>query len=295
MGADLGEGSRARGFESFADLLRRRGRAELDTRPAPEVVGTTLANLLRIDETPSHHLEPAELDALIKSHGLPCEVRRVLPCPCARPDHPGSFPATCPDCAGSGRYYPEQLRVSPMSVLVNGASLQQQQQEPGQTQEGRVSLTFPTSWVPRPGDLVIPEGLRYSVAEQLVRAALDVNPYDLPGDDLDETLAPPRIAPAEDRLKHRAGVTLEAMTWRGAEGVAVLGRDGLDFDLRDDGRIAWRPLRGPAPGASFSVRYTAPVVYVVGVDVSPRSDSGIPLPTKASGIRLDTLGTRADP
>lgn len=295
MAAELGKGAAGRGFESLADVLRRAGRAEMDTRTPREAVGSTLASLLRLDETPTHHLDPDEVDALIVAHGLPCEVRRVMPCPCARPDDPGSFPATCPDCAGTGRYYPEQLRVPRMSILVVGASLQQQQQEVGQTQRGHVALTFPTAWVPRAGDLVIPEGLRYSVVEQLVRAALDIDPHDLPGDDLDETLAPPPMAPAEDRLKHNHGVELEAMTWRNADGRAVLGRDGLDFDLRDDGRIAWRPRRGPAPGASFSARYTAPVVYVVGPDTSPRSDAGIPLPAKTSGVRLDHFGTRADP
>lgn len=294
MADSPGTGAAARRFESFAELLGRRGKADVGPTPATQNIGGTPANTLRLDETPTYHHEPAEIDGVIDQHGLPCEVRRVIPCPCARPDHGGSFPSSCPDCAGTGRYYPEQLRAR-MQVLVVGASLTGQQGDAGGRQMGRVGMTFPTAWTPRAGDMVLPEGQRYSVTEQLRRAALDADPRDLPGDGFDEQATPPELLPALEQLKHHESVELEAITWRGADKRALLGREGLDFELSPGGRITWRTLRGPAPGAVFSVRYSAPVAYVVGVDISPRSDAGIRLPFKVSGLRLDFTGGEGDP
>lgn len=232
------------------------------------------------------HVNQDELEDVILEHGQGAELRRAVRCPCARPET-GQPSVSCLGCRGLGYFYPESMR-EPVVVLLHSRNPKREDQAAGSRVRGDAQATFTLGVIPAAGDLVLPEAEVHTVHQLLQRAYNPVRPETL-RDRLDDGVTLPDLGPAEDRLVYPSVAMIEAVAWKPSTGVPVVGREGTDFDLTDGNRITWRPGRGPEGGASFSVRYRAPAVYVVEYDPSAyRAEAGTRYPYKATVHRLDS-------
>lgn len=238
------------------------------------------------------HLDPLEFDVLLAEHGTSGEFRRAVMCPCTRLDT-GTARVDCPHCRGRRYVYPEHLR-EPMIVLDAQRTATFRRTAVGELPSGTVHLTFPSHAIPAMGDLWLPDGEEHVVVERFVRdgtrrvtnAALSPQRGYVPDHVPVESSGEPRA-----RLLYGAPCCLEAVTWElPTTGGLAFGTRGMDFDVDPDGTWTWAPGRGPAPGATWTVRYRAPAAYMVALDAAQhRTEGDAAMPRLVQAQRLDKV------
>lgn len=240
---------------------------------------------------PVMHFDPCELDAFIVAHGIGAELRRAVLCPCARIET-NQPRGDCRVCRGVGYTYPPSLR-EPIVVLMTSRDAQARDQSAGRHWQGGASATFPIGVRVARGDQVLPDAEHHVVQQTIHRAIVQVDP----GSVYAMRTAPDQnplhipLAP-DDRLLYPDALDIEHLSWISEDGESLyLGVPGVDY-TRAGNRILWKPGRGPRPGSAFSVRYTAPAIWIVSesAPVFRQEDTCGLMPQKAEVRRLDRWG-----
>lgn len=235
------------------------------------------------------HVNIAELDDLIETHGVGAELRRAVECPCVRLE---SLAARlgCPHCHGLQWVYPEDMREY-IVVLLTSRRPTERVTQAGRTVTGQLQALFPSGILPARGDQIFPAGERHVVQQFVHRQVSQVSGRKL----RDEATVWDQVAPAQrpsyGRLLYE-DATIESVHWivpyvGAADERLVSGRLGHEFHMQ--GReVIWHGEHGPRPGDAFSVRYQAPAAYMLytGVPVY-RAEAGAPYPYRADVDRLD--------
>lgn len=233
------------------------------------------------------HLSAAEYDLEIAVHGTSGELRRGMPCPCARIDT--RAPAIdCTACRGFGVTYPEALR-EPMIWLDSQRSATFKRSAAGELRQGTIQVTFPSRVIPTARDMIRPDGERHVVEELLwVQGSNRVT---------DASLRP---RPSVDQVPAARGLRKERLLYAPCECEiehVIYRRDGelvaarpSHYQVDADGRWTWHAGFGPQPGEAWSVRYLAPAAYVI-TDTMPafRSEADEPMPHRATAVRFDRV------
>lgn len=237
------------------------------------------------------HLKVEEYASLILQHGNGAEYRRSILCPCARIE--SGLPAIgCKVCRGMGRAYPKEMRC-PTMVLDSQRSSNMKWAAVGLMTQGMVTLSFPPSFVPGIGDIVLPEGDVHVVQETLWRDGsrrVDVDMYrdqravGVPGSD-----QPLIQRPGRDRLLYPETECIEQVAYLRKDGSLALPED-LEYKIEPDGTWRWLGSFGPEPGKAFTIRYRAPAAYMIHA-TGPlfRHENDSTMPYKVVAQRLDRL------
>jgi hypothetical protein len=236
-------------------------------------------------------LSATPFDDLVQRYGVPCTIRRAMPCPCAYGDT-GQARASCTSCNGLGFAYDPQLRLEKVKCIVQGRTRTGKVAPPGVTFDDTVQITFPSGVVVAMGDQVWPEGETVEHEELVRRSVVEVDDAALRYRSLDyDAVAAPSTSGA-DRILYPDVTSIIAVSYY-AENRAVLAVEGVDYE-----RVAntFRWLRGgPAPGDHFSVRFRAPAAYQI-VTAPPPTRAFLgqsePLPTKGSAIALHKMSAK---
>lgn len=216
--------------------------------------------------TAETHLDAAEFDAEVASHGTPVVVRRALTCPCFS-SITGHAQTDCPYCEhGFGIIWDEGYTAK---ILAPGRPRRDDYDSVGFSINGMITLTFPSTVTPGHLDLV-----ELMVAEMVVNRELlvrgEIN----------------KLGRSTERLRFRNVIMVERV-------VAIVGgaleEYGVPTDLSvlPDASVQWvEGLHGPPGDVQYSVRYRARPSYVV---LSPRSrdEGGQKMPYRCEAMRLD--------
>lgn len=212
--------------------------------------------------------DPEEIDNLIRQHGLVVELRRGVPCPCARVEtYQGAV--GCPVCAGLGRCFPEGL-IEETVALVSRGQQHNEQTSRGAHTTGSAHFTFLTEiGIPTVGDQILVFCERHTVTQLLIHGR---QPFD------GRTLRHERTYPGAQRipvLEPDVDALLypdvDAVEWVGIRrDDGTLQRMMVDshvfIDKSADGERAvlrWNPAYLPPQGTMISVRYSAPAIYQI--------------------------------
>lgn len=238
----------------------------------------------------SMHLNAAELDGVITTHGIGGIYKRSVACPCARPET--RQPALgCPECRGLGFVYPEN-RQSALVVLMSGRAPNRQHRQKGEDVSDGVQLTVPTPLIPARGDQFWPDCEVHQVDELTVASIIEVDQIEAgarvlgPDQDVIDQELPPGIP-----LRYREPVAIEYVCWK-RDDRSIAYAEPHHYRVRD-GYLVFTGSFAPAPGQTVSVRYVARSVYMLhpGVPRSRRESSdGSPLPYVTRATRLDQWG-----
>lgn len=217
---------------------------------------------VNVADLPTLRMTAAEFDLLIADQGSSGELRRSLPCPCARIDT--KTPAgDCPRCHGTGRTYPKTLR-EPMMWLDQQRQATMKLAAVGAIPDGTIHLTFPSGYVPGFGDMVLPDDEAHVVVELLFRDSTrrvfdrDLSVY---RDSTDQ-----RKMPQTERLERLLYPVPCCIEFVGIEDEAtreLVEVSPHDYTIDRDGRWTWHKGCGPESGKAWAVRYRAPAIYVV--------------------------------
>lgn len=243
----------------------------------------------RIGAFAHFHINVEELNDLVETHGIGCEWRQAVWCPCIRPDT-RSARAGCPHCRGLRFTYPQELRVD-MIALVQNRHPQRSLTPSGELITGMAVITFPIGPVPAVGDMVLPCGEFHVVHETLWRA---YNPIDNTAVKArvsrTRDALPPKIEAQPEKLLYPDPIEIDRLHWIDANGKLCVA-SAADYELVGN-EIRWRAGRGPATGDGYSLRYKAKAAYILnpGEPVYRREGPGAGWPYKVEAARLDRWG-----
>lgn len=241
------------------------------------------------------NLTRGPFEALLARDGIPCEVRRGAPCPCAAGT--SKVPESgCPGCSGLGYTYPPGLRTR-LSILITGRNKQATGRGAGPVGVGTCSATFPGGTQPRIGDQIWPEGELVEV-EQLVVFRVEHKPAERAQRIAIQSFTAP---PAENRVR-RPGLLLYPgigeLIWAGYLGdtgtVEITPSSIGLFPLGNSTQV--RLPSDLQHLTAISVRYQAPAVYMVSrAHPTRRLSAPDPLlPSRVDLIGLDRWGLEED-
>lgn len=247
---------------------------------------------------PTIHIEVEEIDDLICRHGVGCEVRHAIRCPCARIETTYAS-AGCSDCSGHGYIYPDDdlMRVAAI-VLVTGRRARRGDQGAGQTvqQEGVQSL-FPSDITSlAQGDQVWPDGEYHTIHQVLHRASKQVSEAATRELQTAPEHVRPVVAVRIERLVYPVILGIDAVYFKDATlDKVVKAFEVTDYTLGPRNEFRWNEGRGPDPGQGYSVRYRAPAVYIIEYDTPRfRSEAGNQMPWAVTLSRLDRWSADRD-
>ena len=234
------------------------------------------------------HLSAAEYDLEISTHGASGELRRGIPCPCARIDT--RAPAVdCKACKGLGIAYPVELRES-MVWLDSQRAAAFKRAAAGEMRAGTIQITLPSGVIPTTGDMIRPDSERHVVEELLwVQGSSRVTDASLrPRVSADQVPQARGVRKRERMLYAPSECEIEHVAYH-HEGQLVSARPN-HYQVDEDGRWTWHAGLGPQPGEAWSVRYLAPAAYVI-TDTMPayRAEADEPMPHRATAIRFDRV------
>lgn len=245
----------------------------------------------RIADFAHLHIDPADLNDLIEIHGIGCEWRQAVWCPCVRVEN--RLPRSgCKFCKGLGYTYPAELRHD-IIALVQSRHPQRQLTPSGELITGTAVMTFPIGVVPGNGDMVLPAGECHVVHETFWRAYEPIDNKDARDRSRDTPGAlPPKILPRPETLLYPNPLRVDFMHWIDrAKGTLNTASDA-DYHLEGP-TIVWHDGRGPAPGEGYSIRYLAQAAYILnpGEPVFRKENDGAGWPYKVEAQRLDRWDT----
>jgi hypothetical protein len=236
------------------------------------------------------HINPAELSDMIETHGVGCELRRAVFCPCARVETRQSRTG-CPHCHGLRFTYPEDLRDE-VVALVQNRHPERSLVPSGEFVTGTAVLTFPIGIFPGLGDMVLPEGELHVVHETLWRGYQPID-NDLLRERTKRTIdgLAPKVEPGPDVLLYPRISCVEHLHWIDRDsGKLIRGALGTDYQL-EGSRVVWTDGHGPTAGDAFSIRYRAQAAYILNPgEPVVRMESGQGMPYRVEGQRLDRWG-----
>jgi len=212
-----------------------------------------------MSQMPGFHINLEDLDNHILEHGVGAELRRAMPCPCARIENRQSR-ATCPTCAGQRWIFPEHMRSS-VIVMVSSRSPMRKMREAGELITGTIQMTFTSDIRPGPGDMVLPDEDTHVVTQVLFRAVQQVDPALVRSRSTHPSQLPPAGTVAPERLLYPDVIDVQELAWEDEQRRVCFARQG-DYD-RVGNTITWRDGSGPAAGRAYTVRYTAPAAYML--------------------------------
>lgn len=259
-------------------------------RPA----GNLLVNTI-LAATP-FHFGVAELDNLVRAHGVRGELRHGVICPCTRPET-HSPRGSCPSCKGIGWLYPQRLRCQTYMTMQDRETAIKHT-DAGVLTDGDVLATALSSTVPERGDMWLPCGERHTIHQILWRRQQQVSQTDLRARlrEQDRTANPVPLKPRLERLlyadstNHICHYEIDEPTTNDKRVVeAVAGRDFVVIGQD----VRWVEGVGPEPGRAYTMRYDAPAAYIVSRKVSRyREEAGQPLPQRCVLAQLDKMQDR---
>lgn len=256
--------------------------------PTPRDVKRVIDTGALIGDFAGFHINPQELDDLVVAHGIGCELRRGVRCPCFRIETGGSR-SGCSHCKGLRFTYPMDLRDPDMIALVLNRDPRRTFKQAGEVVTGVAHITFPIGTIPAQGDILLPMKEVFIVHESLTHLQNEVS---LQSSQLRPTTPdqqPPKAGPRRDTLIYE-DAEVEWLHWiRAEDDKLIRARPKTDFTIK--GReIRWKNNRGPDPGQGFSVRYRAPAAYMIapGEPVA-RYEAENGYPYRCQGMRLDIL------
>jgi len=233
------------------------------------------------------HISVEELNDVIEEHGVGCEWRRAVRCPCQRIEthRPRSG---CPVCNGLGYAYPESRR-SPIIALVLNRQPNRRLLQVGEYVTGQVTITMPTPHVMAQGDIVMPDNEVHVVHQTFWRAQQQIDNRELMASRTTPDQAPPKMLPDAEVLRYPEIAELEHIHWIDEKG-KLCEASGADFRLVGN-RIDWKKRRGPPAGEAYTVRYKAPAAYQLQpAEPVVRMEGSSVFPYRAVAYRLDQIG-----
>lgn len=237
------------------------------------------------------HLNPAEFDAEIISHGTRGKLRHGVICPCQRIET-GAPRINCPSCRGVGWLYPDgDGDTCETYMLSSGRTVNAKLRAAGMLKEGQEqSMALSKAQIMR-GDLWQPCGEVQGVQQQIRHDLQQVDTNRLRDTIRRQSHTDTVKIPAVrvEKLLYPDVTSIEVVYYENAEGVATRAREGVDFQLV--GReIQWTPGAGPPPGKGYTCRYWAPTSYLVE-DMLPSwtEEGGQKIPWKVTLRRLDRI------
>lgn len=243
----------------------------------------------RITDFPHVHIDPMELSDLIETHGVGCELRRAVWCPCSRVETRQARTG-CPFCKGLRFTYPKKMRDD-IVALVQSRNPKRALVPAGELVTGIAVVTFPIGIVPGLGDMLLPAGEFHVVHEVLWRAYNPIDNQAIRARERTPDVAAPKIDPGPEALLYPKVECIEHLHWIDRQANKLCEASAADYELKGN-VIEWRDGRGPKPGEGYSVRYRAQAAYILnpGEPVT-RSESGQGMPYRVEAQRLDRWGT----
>lgn len=201
-----------------------------------------------------------DFDREIDGHGADVVWEQACPCPCTNNDQTDQADPLCPYCDGIGWEY---YAPTPIKVIVDrpGITVRQQEKQ-GVVWTGDVNITTrienPLAYFHR----VTMSDVTIEFCERTVRKALDQQA-------LKAVIASRSVEYVLRTTQERQTVVerINRLAWYGSDRVRHVLREGVDFDVTDDGKIDWRKGdrcgTAPPPGAMLTANYYTNPRYVV--------------------------------
>lgn len=236
----------------------------------------------------SIHLNPLEYEEGILVHGSSGEYRRGMLCPCARVET-GQGAVGCKNCRGLGWVHPKKMR-EPMIFLDSSRSAQGANHGSGWLLDGQIQVSFPLGVIPARGDLLFPDSEVGVIHETLWRALQQLDGRTVRRDLDQPGQRPGTLGPRRERLLYDDIHTedIQQISYRDGDGELVLAHRS-EWRLRG-ADIEWQGSCGPKVGEGYSVRYCAPVAYMVMKQWPAfRREADAVMPWRANLSRIDKL------
>lgn len=181
------------------------------------------------------HFNVDKQRALISGHGQTCLVIPGVKCPCVLQEY--LFDPLCPQCQGNGRFPQPHLQYTTTLALIMDTG-KQDYQEQGTWVEGQIQCLTPPEITLALWDLVTLLDIRDTFADEVLQYTV------------------------KDRVRFSQGVQIELVVDR-----VRTYLDGVDYVFTPPHTLTWLPGgTSPAPGAWYSVRYSAHPTYCVFMD-----------------------------
>lgn len=237
-------------------------------------------------------LQARVFDRKIVRYGNSGEYRKHVRCPCVR-DGSRTGRIDCAHCFGTGRLWPERLRIR-TNALDTGRQATLQQITAGTWAEGTIQITFPSAIEPAMGDQWLPDGEEMTVEETFQRdGAAQVDGNEIRDWITLDAVELPQVH-GVTRLTYERPCCFEAVLYTDPDTGAL--REAQPYQYAIDGNRVWTwRAGGPRPGDSFVVRYRAPTVYQIHTAVPRyRAQANERMPYVCTAVRVDKLSTGVD-